>query len=483
MSDLPKIHLVILAGGDGKRLWPLSRKSYPKQFASNLGEKSLFQQTVERFSDPQFHAPVIVTGDHSRFIVVEQIQALGTEPDTILIEPDGRDTAPALLAACQWIARKEPDALILVTASDHAIKDARCLKNAIQKAVSSAQSGHLVAFGVKPTRPETGLYYLELDRHADLTARAPQKTVKLTMKPRESEAWKMMQSGRYLWNTGIFLFTAKSVLEAFKMHEPDIFQSAFTSVEKAKYDLGFFRLEPQSWLDQKSTSFEEAVLCKADNMATMPYNGDWADMSSWEMVWHASCPDKDGVVTAGQATAINCSNSLLRSEDEKLALVGIGLENIVAVATRDAVVVANKAQSTRIQDAVKILSDAGVHQAEAFQIDHRPWGWYESLALGERFHVKRLIVTPGASLSLQSHHHRSEHWIVVEGTAKVKIGETEQLVTENQSVYIPLGAMHRLENPGKVPVVLIEVQTGTYLEEDDITRFEDLYKRQSKDHG
>ena len=281
----------------------------------------------------------------------------------------------------------------------------------------------------------------------------------------------------HLWNAGIFLFSTEAIIAAFETHQPAMLRAVTRAVEEAERDLHFLRLDPVPWADCADISIDYAVMEKADNLTVVPYGGTWSDLGGWDAVWRESSPDEAGVVTSGSATALDCNNTLLRAEDEQQALVGIGLTDIIAVAMPDAVLVAHKDRAQDVKQVVAALKDQGATQAETLPRDYRPWGWFESLALGERFQVKRIHVHPGAALSLQSHHHRSEHWIVVAGTAKVTIDDEVQLVTENQSVFIPLGAVHRMENPGKVPMILIEVQTGTYLGEDDITRYDDVYAR------
>ena len=481
MAERPAVYPVILSGGSGTRLWPLSRKSYPKQFGRIIGEESLFQKTVRRFMNKECEKPVIVTGDSTRFIVIEQLANIEADASTILIEPEGRNTAAAILAAALWIERTNPDALMIVAPSDQTIEDAQSFCQTVMAAVPRAQTGDLVTFGIKPDRPETGFGYLELAQGADINGTSPQNLASFVEKPDHDRALSMIESGRYLWNAGIFLFSVKAIIAAFTNLAPGMVAPVTKAVDGAKSDLGFLRLLPDSWSTIEDISIDYAIMEKAHNLAVMPYAKRWSDLGGWQAVWLESNPDEKGVVCSERASAIDCTDTLLRSEDEGLELVGIGLTNIVAVATSDAVVVADKSQAPRVREAVQSLKAKGAGQADAFLRDHRPWGWYEKLASGERFQVKRIVVKPGAALSLQSHHHRSEHWIVVAGTARVTIGDEEKLVTENQSVYIPLGTKHRLVNPGKVPMVLIEVQTGTYLGEDDILRYEDLYARSLTD--
>jgi mannose-1-phosphate guanylyltransferase/mannose-6-phosphate isomerase len=477
MTQPALIHPVILCGGSGTRLWPLSRKSYPKQFSKLMGEESLFQASVRRLSGPGFAAPMVITGEPFRFIVTEQLAAAEAAALATLIEPEGRNTAPAVLAAALWLEARQPEALMLVAPSDHVIPDGAAFRAAVTAAMPRAVAGDLVAFGIRPDHPETGYGYLELAAGADPCAATPQPLARFVEKPNATRAAQMLAAGNYLWNAGIFLFSVQGILAAYRAHAPDLIAAVTASVRNATADLGFTRLDAAPWAEVEDISIDYAIMERAANLAVMPYAGKWSDLGGWEAVWQETGPDGAGNVVSENATAIDCRGSLLRSESPGLELVGIGLEDMVAVAMPDAVIVARRADSQRIKEAVAHLRARHAKQATEFPIDHRPWGWFESLAIAERFQVKRIVVRPGAALSLQSHHHRSEHWIVVAGTARVTIDGATRLISENQSVYIPLGAVHRMENPGKVPMVLIEVQTGSYLGEDDIIRYEDVYAR------
>jgi len=465
---------VILCGGSGTRLWPLSRKSYPKQFSPLTGEESLFQASVKRFGSKEFLAPIIVTSNDFRFIATEQLLDVGVEESTVLIEPEGRDTAPAILAAALVQYKKDPNGLLLVAPSDHVISDDGSFEHSIHAAIPAAESGDIVTFGIRPDRPETGYGYLELAEQPDQDVR-PIKLQSFVEKPDAERAKELLAEGRYLWNAGIFLFSAQVIVDAFKSYAPEILEAVSKSVGEAKPDLSFTRLEPEAWSKAPAISIDYAIMEKSDNLSVVPFNGSWSDLGDWASVWRET--QIEGMSTKGDVTAIDCKDTLLRSEVDGQAIVGIGLEDVVAVAMPDAVLVAHKGSAQDVKKAVAILKKNAAPQAETFPKDHRPWGWFESLVIGDRFQVKRIVVHPGAALSLQSHHHRAEHWIVVVGTAKVTIDDEVKLVSENQSVYIPLGAVHRMENPGKVNMVLIEVQTGTYLGEDDIIRYEDVYSR------
>ncbi|UWR66733.1 mannose-1-phosphate guanylyltransferase/mannose-6-phosphate isomerase (plasmid) [Phaeobacter inhibens] len=468
---------ILLCGGSGTRLWPLSRKSYPKQFVPLVGETTLFQASALRLSGEGFAAPMVLTNSDFRFIVTEQLAEAGIDPGAILIEPAGRNTAPAVLAAALWLRARDPEGLMLVAPSDHVVPDAAAFRAAVAAAEPAARAGELVTFGIKPDRAETGYGYLELDGDPGDFSPKVIGLKRFVEKPDLATAEDMLASGQFLWNAGIFLFSVKAIIAAFETHAPDLMVPVQGAVDQGEPDLGFLRLDPDAWDGAADISIDYAVMERAENLAVVPYAGGWSDLGGWDAVWRESGPDGDGIVTQGRATAIECSNSLLRSEDDGLEVVGIGLKDVIAVAMPDAVLVADASRAQEVKKAVAALKAKSARQAEAFPKDHRPWGWFESLVVGERFQVKRIHVHPGAALSLQSHHHRSEHWIVVEGTAKVTVDDSVQLVSENQSVYIPLGAVHRMENPGKVPMVLIEVQTGSYLGEDDIIRYEDIYAR------
>ncbi|MET0240236.1 MAG: mannose-1-phosphate guanylyltransferase/mannose-6-phosphate isomerase [Sphingobium sp.] len=471
------IYPVILCGGAGTRLWPLSRKAYPKQFAHLVDDISLFQRAASLADGDGFAAPAIVTGDPFRFIVSEQLSVIDTVPSAILIEPEGRNTAPAILAAALVLQTQDPDALMLVLPSDHLIPDRQSFQAAVKAASQSARDGFLVTFGVEPDRAETGYGYLEMQDPAARSASVPQPLIRFVEKPDADKAEAMLSSGRYLWNAGIFLFSVTALIEAYRKHAPDMLAIVDEAVRTGATDLGFTRLSAEAWCRAPNISVDYAIMEKAENLVVMPFSAGWSDLGDWKSVWQESAPDDAGNVRSGRATAIDCKGSLLRSEVDGLELVGIGLDDMIVVAMPDAVLVAPRTASQRVGEAVSVLRSRSIKQADAMPRDNRPWGWFESLAIGDGFQVKRITVKPGQALSLQSHHHRAEHWIVVAGTAEVTIGDTVRLVAANESVYVPLGAVHRLSNPGKIPVEMIEVQTGSYLGEDDIIRYEDRYAR------
>lgn len=465
---------VLLCGGSGTRLWPLSRKSFPKQFAAIMGDESLFQASAKRFSGKGFASPLLVTGDSFRFIVGEQLDACDIKAQGTLIEPEGRNTAPAAIAAALVLAKADPATLMLLVPSDHAIEDTDAFRAAVTAGAVAANEGQIVTFGIAPDRPETGFGWLESGAETHPSVMNLEQFIE---KPSKSRAKNLLADKRYLWNAGVFLARADVMVEAFRAHAPDVLSTVEAALEVASDDLSFTRIDPTIWATVPDISIDYAVMEKADNVSVVRFDGQWSDLGSWEAVWQESVQDTSGNALTDNTTAFDCENTLLRSESDEIELVGIGLKNVVAIAMRDAVMVADMSDSQNVKKAVSTLKKRGAKQAVQFPVDHRPWGWYETLILSDRFQVKRIHVHPGASLSLQSHHHRSEHWIVVAGTAKVTVDEDVKLLTENQSVYIPLGAVHRMENPGKVPMVLIEVQTGTYLGEDDIIRYEDIYAR------
>jgi len=465
---------IILCGGSGTRLWPLSRKSFPKQFADLVGDQSLFQASACRFTGEGFGDPVMITGDDFRFIVTEQLDEVGITSAGVLIEPEGRNTAPAAAAAALFALRQNADAMILLVPSDHAVADNQAFCAAVESARGAAQEGQIITFGITPTRAETGYGWLEAGTESHPGVHQLNRFIE---KPDAARAETLFADPANLWNAGVFLARADTLVTAFRTHAPDILTKVEAALDAAETDLGFIRIDAELWAQVPEDSIDYAVMEKATNVSVVRFDGQWSDLGSWESVWQESPRDAKGNAFSPNTTGFDCENTLLRSETDEIELVGIGLKDTVAVAMRDAVMVANISDSQHVKEAVNVLKARGAKQAQHFPVDHRPWGWFETLVLADRFQVKRIHVHPGAALSLQSHHHRSEHWIVVAGTAKVTVDGEIKLLSENQSVYIPLGAVHRMENPGKVPMVLIEVQTGAYLGEDDIIRFEDLYAR------
>ena len=468
---------VLLAGGSGTRLWPLSRKSYPKQFSNLIGDQSLFQQSALRLTSSdivKFRPHITMTNADFRFIVGEQLQGVGINPGPILIEPEGRNTAPPILAASIFTHDRDPEAVLLVAPSDHVIPDVEAFHEALVRGMDAVSNGKIVTFGITPTRAETGYGYLELSGPSDQDA---VDLLRFVEKPDLVRAIQMLNAGTFLWNAGIFMFRACDMISSFEKYSHGNLSPVKEALGAVKPDLDFLRLDPEAWSLCEDVSIDHAIMERAENLVAVQFSAGWSDLGGWEAVLQEMGRDDNGVAVSSNAHAIDCENSLLRSESGSLELVGLGLKDIIAVAMPDAVLVAHKDRAQDVKAAITKLKSQNIKQAETFPKDHRPWGWFETLAIHGRFQVKRIFVKPGAALSLQSHHHRSEHWVVVEGTAKVTVDRDVKLVTEGQSVYIPLGAMHRMENPGKVPMVLIEVQTGIYLGEDDIIRYEDIYER------
>lgn len=471
---------VILAGGHGNRLWPLSRKSYPKQFAKLIGETSLFQQTVLRLCSSDvinFEPHITLTNSDFRFIVTEQMQAVGIDPNYVIIEPEPKNTAPPILASSLFAYKKDPEAILLVSPSDHVIPDIRAFHHSVKLGINQVNNNKIVTFGIKPSSPVTGYGYIEIiDKNLDKSGASPVK--RFVEKPEIEVAQKMINEGNFLWNAGIFIFKAKDMIKAFEKYFPDILPVTQKAINNMKPDLGFLRINPEFWKDLNEISIDYAIMEKSSNLVSIPFLSDWSDLGDWEAVWENLSKDVSGVALSGDAHAIDCENSLLRSESETQNIIGLGLKDIIAVAMPDAVLVSHKKKSQDVKKVVEYLKLNKINQAEIFPKDFRPWGYFESLSKGKKFQVKRLYVNPGASLSLQSHKCRSEHWVSVEGTARVTIGKKVQLITEGQSVHIPVGEVHRLENPGSSPIVLIEIQIGSYLGEDDIIRYEDIYSRE-----
>ena len=472
------IYPVLLCGGSGTRLWPLSRKSHPKQFVKLLGDESLFQASALRMSGASFGAPSVVTGSDFRFMVVEQLAAIEIEPQIILIEPFARDTAAAVCAAAVALDAQKGNSLMLVSPSDHVITDAKRFRATVEAAIPTANEGQIVTFGILPDRAETGYGWLGLSsKLSDNFAPVAQPLSSFVEKPQAEAAEALLKGGMHLWNAGIFLFSTSTILTSFEQHAPQTLTEVRNAFSAADTDLGFTRLAADPWSRLEDISIDYAVMEHAPNLSVMPYGGYWSDLGDWQAIWREGEEDSFGVVANGSSTALDCKNTLLLATSETQELVAMGLNDIITVAMPDAVLVAHKDRAQDVKTAVAKLKEKGAAQAETLPRDYRPWGWYESIALGPRFQVKRIVVNPGGILSLQSHNHRSEHWIVVEGTAKVTIDKDITIVNENQSVYIPLGAIHRLENPSKLRLTLIEVQTGSYFGEDDIIRYEDAYAR------
>ena len=473
---------VILCGGTGTRLWPLSRATYPKQYwpLAGGGEHTLLQQTQLRLEGlPGLAPPLLVCNEEHRFIVAEQLRQIQVEPAAILLEPMGRNTAPAVaIAALQATARGE-DPLLLVLAADHVIRDAAAFRHAVAAGLAAAEAGQLVTFGIVPTAPETGYGYIEAAEVLSTAATGgtlqPVPIARFVEKPDRATAEQFLATGRFTWNSGMFLFRASAMLAELERLAPEVVSACRAALEHDSADLDFLRLEREAFARCPSVAIDVAVMEKTDRGAVLPLDAGWSDVGSWSALWETADQDASGNVLRGRVIHEDARNCYLRSEHR--LVVGLGVEDLVVVETDDVVLVAHRDRAQDIKGIVGLLEKEGAPESKAHRRIYRPWGSYDGVTEGERWQVKKIIVNPGASLSLQMHHHRAEHWIVVKGTAVVEKNGVEELVGENQSTYIPLGARHRLTNPGKIPVEMIEVQSGTYLGEDDIVRFEDRYGR------
>jgi len=469
------IHPVILSGGSGTRLWPMSRALYPKQLLALTGEKSLLQETALRAAGTaDFAPPLIIANEEHRFIIAEQLREIGIAPDALVLEPVGRNTAPAACVAALRLASADPDALMLVMPSDHAIGDAAAFHVAVGRAAAAARAGHLATFGITPERAETGFGYIAKGQ-AVAGGDGAFAVAGFVEKPEPEVAERYLASGDYFWNSGIFLFPVTLYLAELARLRPDMLAACKAALAAAKRETDFIRLDKEAFAACPSDSIDYAVMEHTDKAAVVPVTMGWSDLGSWDALWEMGEKDERGNALAGNVVAEATSNCYLRSEAGLVAAIGV--EELVVVATDDAVMVAPKGRTQEVRTLVGRLLAEGRDEADALSTVHRPWGTYRTLHHGHRVQVKHIMVRPGGKLSLQMHHHRAEHWVVVQGTAKVVRGNEEMMLTENQSTYIPLGTAHRLENPGKIPLHLIEVQSGSYLGEDDIVRFEDTYGR------
>jgi len=460
---------VILSGGSGTRLWPLSREAYPKQFLALAGEQTMLQATWQRVAPIAGRAPLVVANEEHRFVAAEQLQQLGVQPQAILLEPMGRNTAPAIAVAALEAMRQGDDAVLLVLPSDHVIADEEAFRAAVLRALPAAEAGKLVTFGIVPSGPETGYGYIKATGDGD--ARPVDRFVE---KPDAQTAQQYVQSGEYFWNSGMFLFKASRYLAELEKFNPAMLDTSRTAWQQARRDADFTRLDKDAFDAVPSDSIDYAVMEKTADAVVVPLDAGWNDVGSWTALRDVSQQDADGNAHHGDVIAIDCRNTYAYG-DRLIALVG--LDDVIVVETDDAVMVGRSDRMQEIKQVVARIKDAGRPEATWHRKVFRPWGAYDSIDNGARFQVKRITVKPGATLSLQMHHHRAEHWIVVSGTAEVTRGDDVLLLTENQSTYIPLGVTHRLKNPGKLPLELIEVQSGSYLGEDDIVRFEDTYGR------
>ncbi|MCE2594730.1 mannose-1-phosphate guanylyltransferase/mannose-6-phosphate isomerase [Motilimonas cestriensis] len=470
---------VIMAGGSGTRLWPLSRKLFPKQFLSLYGQATMLQATAGRLACVEHYAPLIICNEEHRFTVAEQMRQVDLPHSGILLEPEAKNTAPALaLAAFQSLAQHpDDDPLLLVLAADHVVKDEAAFCVAVNNAISAAQAGNLVTFGIVPDHPETGYGYIKRGQPLALSDGQGElfEVAQFVEKPDLNTAKAYIDSGEYSWNSGIFLFKASVFLAELKQHSPDIYHACQAATRAFNPDLDFIRIDAAAFATSPEDSIDYAVMEKTNQAVVIPMDCGWSDVGGWSALWEVSDKDEQGNVFRGDVLDIDSHNSYVYAQDTLVA--SIGLKDIIVVKTKDAVLVADKSRVQEVKHLVESLKASDRSEVLHHRDVQRPWGKYDSIDTGNRFQVKHITVKPGAKLSVQMHHHRAEHWVVVSGTAKVTNGERIFLLSENESTYIPIGTTHALENPGKVPLELIEVQSGSYLGEDDIVRFEDRYGR------
>jgi mannose-1-phosphate guanylyltransferase / mannose-6-phosphate isomerase len=469
---MTKIVPVLLAGGAGTRLWPVSRDALPKQFLPLVGPRSTYQETLLRVSDPGLFAPpLVVTGSDFRFFARRQAEELGIEA-TVVIEPMRRDSGPALVAAAALAHRRDPQAVVLALAADHVILDLDDFHAACRAGLEAAEAGRIVTFGIKPTEPKTSYGYI--CRGGALGPKDVYAVERFVEKPDAATAAGYVRDG-YLWNSGNFLFRADVLLSELKRFEPAMGEAVEVSVAKGLNDIGFLRLDSDSFAASPQKSIDYAVMEKTDRMAVVEGRFRWSDIGSWDAIFDIAERDRAGNAVHGAVVTHDSQNCVIHTDDRLTAVLGV--KDLVVVSTVDAVLVLPRDRAQDVREMVAQLKKAKRSEATDHRRGHRPWGYYDSIDRGERFQVKRIVVHPGGTLSLQKHHHRSEHWIVVRGTAEVTVEDKVKAVHENESIYIPIGAVHRLANRGRIPLELIEVQTGSYLGEDDIVRLEDIYKR------
>ena len=478
------IYPIVLSGGYGTRLWPLSRASCPKQLITLSGKDTMLQATMKRIyklrsSSINIEPPVVIGNEEHRFIIREQLHACGHASDTVYLEPIGRNTAPAIgLAALELVKGKavSNEALMLVLPADHIIQDLSAFSRAVETAVAAAEKGYLVTFGITPTAPETGYGYIKAGSIIQEEGKGTVYEVgSFVEKPDLVSAQAYLESGEFTWNSGMFLFRAERYLEELAMYRPDILEAVTCAWEQRTVDCEFVRPDRELFIACPAESIDYAVMQATHRAAVVPADIGWSDVGSWDALWKIADRDNDQNVTQGDVFVSDVHNSYVRAESRLVAV--IGLDDVVVVETPDSVLVMHKDEAQKVRKAVSHFQNHSRREHLEHLRVHRPWGWYESIDTGDRFQVKRIMVKPGGRLSLQMHHHRAEHWVVVSGTAKVTLGDKELLLNENQSTYIPVGQIHRLENPGRIPLHLIEVQSGAYLGEDDIVRFEDVYGR------
>ena len=462
---------VILSGGSGSRLWPLSRKNKPKQFLTLFNDSSMFQSTLTRLNGlDSLEAPLIVCNNEHRFMVAEQLQEIGLDANGIILEPCARNTAPAIALAALKAMDKGEDPLLLILAADHLISDVTAFHKSIEQARILAEQDKLVTFGIQPQSAHTGYGYIEAEEKSK-----PSSVKRFIEKPDLATAESYLSAGNFFWNSGMFLFKASAYIKELARFSPEMLSSCKQAIEKAVIDLDFVRVDPELFEQSPSDSIDYAVMEKTDKAMVVPLDAGWSDVGSWSSLWEAFTRDDDQNVLIGDVLVENVHNAYIHSENRLVTV--LGLDDVIVVETHDAVMVAHKDQAQKVKTIVEELTRQNRKEVITHRKCYRPWGNYDSVDMGDRFQVKRILVNPGASLSLQMHYHRAEHWVVVSGTAEVTRDDEVMLLGENESTFIPLGSVHRLRNPGRVPLEIIEVQSGAYLEEDDIIRLQDTYNR------
>ena len=468
------LYPVILSGGSGSRLWPLSREFFPKPLLPLVSEQTLLQETATRLDGlADLGDAVYVCNEEHRFLVAEQIAEIGKTPSTIILEPEGRNTAPALTLAALYLVKRDADAMMVVMPADHVMTVPQQFVEAVEQGSHNAEQGALVTFGIVPASPETGYGYIKRDEQVDDSA--AYRVARFVEKPDRETAEQYVSEGDYFWNSGIFLMRADRWLDEISQHRPDILKACRQAMNKGSQDSDFFRVNKQEFHECPGDSIDYAVMEKTDRAVVVPISAGWSDIGAWSALWDVCQQDADGNVMQGDVIAEDTRNAFLVAQHRCLATVG--LDDVVVIETADAVLVARKDKAQDVKAIVNRLKESGREEHKVHRQVYRPWGSYEGIDEGPRFQVKRLTVKPGAQLSLQMHHHRAEHWVVVKGTARVTCGDQMFDLHENESTYIPIGQRHRLENPGNIPLEVIEIQSGSYLGEDDIVRFEDVYDR------
>jgi len=460
---------VILSGGSGTRLWPLSRKQHPKQYLSLADDQTMLQATIQRLQGLENLAvPIVICNQEHRFLVAEQLQQINIEKPTIILESEGKNTAPAIAVAAHYIK----NGLMLILPADHIIQDTQAFHSVIKIAIKQAEQDRLTTFGIIPTEPNTGYGYIEKSSE---TADQAYKIKSFVEKPDLETAKQYLKNGNYLWNSGMFVFTAQNYLKELNKYNPQILKSCKQAIEQANHDYDFLRLDPDEFAKSPADSIDYAVMEKTENAVVVPLNAGWNDIGNWSALYQIGEKNKNGNVIKGNAITTETTNSYINANHHMVAAIGV--DNLIIVDTADATLVASKDAAQQVKQIVEQLQQQKRIEEQLHRKVYRPWGWYDTIDNGHHFKVKRICVNPGATLSLQKHHHRAEHWIIVKGTAKITNGNKTELLTENQSTYIPIGVTHRLENQGKLPLEMIEVQSGSYLGEDDIERLEDYYGR------